>query len=331
MASAPLRVGLVLGAGGLTGHAYHVGVLGAVEDVLGIDVRDADVIAGTSAGAGVGALLRAGLSVADLRARAEGRSLSAHGQALAAGLPASERDPLPPFRWPSGRPRPGAPTLIRAGLSRPWQLRVGHVLAGAMPEGRVSGAPFQALHDHFHCGRRWPDRPLWITAVRVRDGARVVFGRDPSPSPSVGTAVAASSAIPGYFTPVEIEGERYVDGGAHSPTQPHLVGGLDLDVIVVSSPMSARPGRAMAGATGWHPRLVGRPWHHVRLGRELAALRRRSPDARILVFEPTPADLAVMGRSAMDPRKMAGVAVAAEASAQAALARAEGRRRGGAA
>src|SRR5690349_19155028 len=55
-----VRVGLVLGAGGVVGHAFHAGVLAALEDVAGFDARDADLIVGTSAGSVVGALLRAG-------------------------------------------------------------------------------------------------------------------------------------------------------------------------------------------------------------------------------------------------------------------------------
>ena len=50
------HVGLVLGAGGLVGHAYHAGVLRALSD-HGWDARSAAVVVGTSAGSGVGALL----------------------------------------------------------------------------------------------------------------------------------------------------------------------------------------------------------------------------------------------------------------------------------
>src|SRR5437763_1833905 len=51
-------------------------------------------------------------------------------------------------------------------------------------------------------------------------------------------AVAASCAIPGYFHPVEINGEVYVDGGVHSPTNAGVLRGHELDLVLVSSPMS---------------------------------------------------------------------------------------------
>ena len=45
MTTAP-RIGLVLGAGGVTGHAYHAGVLDGLCDATGWDPRDAEVIVG---------------------------------------------------------------------------------------------------------------------------------------------------------------------------------------------------------------------------------------------------------------------------------------------
>ena len=78
------RIGLVLGAGGVVGHAFHAGVLAALQEETGWDARRADLIVGTSAGSGVAALLRAGLSPADLLARATDSALSADGARLAA-------------------------------------------------------------------------------------------------------------------------------------------------------------------------------------------------------------------------------------------------------
>ena len=76
------RVGLVLGAGGPVGHAFHAGVLAALQDG-GWDARDAAVIVGTSIGAITGALLRAGVSPEDLYARVTGRPMSEEGEARA--------------------------------------------------------------------------------------------------------------------------------------------------------------------------------------------------------------------------------------------------------
>ena len=62
------RVGLVLGAGGVVGQAYHAGVLAVLEHDYGFDARDVDMIVGTSAGSITGTLLRLGVSSGDLAA-----------------------------------------------------------------------------------------------------------------------------------------------------------------------------------------------------------------------------------------------------------------------
>src|SRR5712664_2987388 len=97
------RIGLVLGAGGAVGHAFHVGVLAAVAEVTGWDARDAEVIVGTSAGSVVGALLRAGLSAPDLAARSTEDALSEEGQRIVARADVGrvEQPPIP-ARAPRG-------------------------------------------------------------------------------------------------------------------------------------------------------------------------------------------------------------------------------------
>ena len=231
-------VGLVLGAGGVVGHAYHAGTLATIAEVTGWDPRRAAVIVGTSAGSGVGATLRAGLAAPDFAARITGEPLSAEGAALLKGMERLQPPRMQP-QVAARMPLPEAPMLLARDLMAPWRFRPGHALAALAPEGRVPttgmGDRMRRLHR-----TRWPEEPLWICALRLSDGARVVFGRDASPEPDVGTAVEASSAIPGYFTPVVIDGERYVDGGAHSPTNADLVAGIGLDLVVVVSPMSAR-------------------------------------------------------------------------------------------
>lgn len=51
-------------------------------------------------------------------------------------------------------------------------------------------------------------------------------------SGSLALPLSASFAVPGMFTPVQIDGAVYVDGGASSPLPVHLV--PDMDVLIVS-------------------------------------------------------------------------------------------------
>jgi NTE family protein len=147
----------------------------------------------------------------------------------------------------------------------------------------------------------WPDRALWICALRLRDGARVVFGRDEVNTTDVGTAVEASSAIPGYLQPVEIGGETYVDGGAHSPSNADVVCGLGLDLVVVVSPMSA-PWTALRPT----PNIGSRALAAWVLEREVRSIRANGTP--VLVLEPTAEDLEVMGNNAMNPARRSAVA-----------------------
>jgi NTE family protein len=285
------RIGLVLGAGGIAGHAFHAGVLRALEAITGWDPRTADVIVGTSAGSHVGALLRAGLSAADVAARYSDEPLSPAGRELLGRVGAPEPIPAPRVRA-LGMASPGL--LLRAAV-RPWSARVGAVVSAAVPAGRVSLRHFAArISWLFDDG--WPDAPLWLPAVSLRDGRRVVFGRDGAPATDVGTAVAASCAVPGWFAPVEVAGERYVDGGAHSPTNLDLLAGGGLDLAVVISPMSVARGVRKAAID-----LPIRASWRLRLGEEVRKVRRSGTE--VVAFQPTAADLGVMGLNAMSPTR----------------------------
>jgi NTE family protein len=294
------RIGLVLGAGGVVGHAFHTGVLAALHEETGWDARDSELIVGTSAGSGVAALLRAGLSPADLLARATGASLSADGTRVAARVGA------PPATVPSAPPGidflagMAAPTRLLAAARRPWEVRLGTLAAAVLPAGRVSSeliaAPYRSLFDV-----SWPARSTWICAVHLDSGRRVVFGRDGAPPASIADAVAASCAIPSFFMPVTIGGTRYVDGGAHSPTNVDVVAEQSLDLVVVSSPMSSARGGPRVGLDTAARRLF-----RLYLGREADVVRRRG--VPVVAFQPSAADGAVMGLNAMDADRRRPVA-----------------------
>ncbi|MPY91722.1 MAG: patatin-like phospholipase family protein, partial [Acidimicrobiia bacterium] len=278
-ADAPGSVGVVLGAGGVPGWAYHVGALAALETVTGWDARRADLLIGTSAGAGVASLLRGGLSADDQLALYQGRPLSESGQRLNARAEAAVADhgPVPPVPDVAASQVPAFPLLAARGLLR-WPARPGVALAGALPRGRRTHDDMRrrlsAVHD-----ADWPAAPLWVTAVRAGDGRRVVFGRDALPIGDVGEAVAASAAVPGWYAPVRVGGDEFVDGGVWSTTNADLAAGLGLDLVVVVAPMSSDAARA-----SWSGPAVRRGWHRSVLAKELATVR--SHGSEVVVFEP---------------------------------------------
>jgi NTE family protein len=254
------------------------------------------VIVGTSAGSVTAAGLRGGLPPRDLAARALADPLSADGAAVIARAGLTPR----PAALPSGGRalvgRPADPGVLARALRRPWRARPGAVIAGLLPAGSVPTDDIVAATDALHPGG-WP-AATWVCAAELGHGSLTVFGRPDAPSASIGQAVAASCAIPGFFAPVDIGGVRYVDGGVVSPTNAAVVTRERFDLVLISAPMA-----------------IGRP----ALTLEIAALRRTG--TVVHAFTPTAEDRRAMGVNAMDASRRAGTTRAVLASTTRALAR----------
>lgn len=311
------RIGLVLGAGGVTGGAFHAGVLCALHEGLGWDPRKATIMVGTSAGSIAATSLRAGLSAADLLARAEDRPLSSEGARLMRNV-GPPRQP-PPLRPATRGRRPAEIAAILARVAtRPFAAPPWTLLASLIPEGQVSTAMISDAIAGLFPGE-WPNEPLWLCAVRQNDGRRFAFGKR-EPRPPLPDVVAASCAIPGFFSPVMINDDAFVDGGIHSPTNADVLVGEELDLVIVSSPMSVTGRRVSRSA-----RSVVRQWSGALLDAE--ALRLRRHGVPVVAFQPTPDDVEVMGLNAMDPDRRGPVARQVRESTMLRLARADTRAR----
>jgi NTE family protein len=292
-----VRIGLVLGAGGSGGLAYHGAVLAALADLTTWDPRSAAVMVGTSAGSISAAMLRGGLPAADLMRITEGLPLSAEGARVAAvGRPHRPRaHPADVLRM-----RPVADLLGAVhGLAHVRSHSLGTWMAALLPSGGVQTDAISTGIDSLHC-EGWPTDPLWLCAVRLRDGKRVVFGQPDAANVPVGQAVAASCAVPGYFRPVTIEGRRYIDGGVRSFTNADLGREAGLDLVLVSSPMTQASGRPIPA-----PLSVARQPLRFLLHLEIAALSRAG--VPVVAIEPVPAVVRAMGLNPLNARPRAAV------------------------
>ena len=268
-----ISVGLVLSAGGSYGDPWHVGAMAALGDETGWDARRADLIVGTSVGSITGLTYRAGVSPADRLAQLLDRPVSPEGRAVLDRV-------VTPYREGSAgrRLRPHSPQLALKALWPPWRARPVHAGVGLIPAGRATTEALERRLAELH-PLRWPAGRFWVTAVRLTDGRRAVFGRDDA-AVTAARAVRASCAVPGRYRPVTVGGHRYVDGGVESSTNADLAGPPAFDLVVVSSAMtgpSTGPGRGPGAAL--RRRLMGR-----RLSREVDAVRRRG--SAVLVLEP---------------------------------------------
>lgn len=308
-----MRVGLVLGGGGVLGQAYHAGVLAALEHDLGWDARDAAVIVGTSAGALTGALLARGVRAETIAAWDGGRQDVSLPPALPDPGTLPVLDPLGPgaLRHRTRGPGPAPVPRTDRSLRAPRRGFAPRTCAG---DGRRSVPEHLRFLDELP--RVTPEPPLWITAVRQRDSRRTVFGRTTRTAP-LSLAVAASCAVPGYFEPVRIGTDRYIDGGAHSATNADLLEHEHLDLVIAVAPLTT-PGRRRATVLDAVRRIDGR-----RLRTELARLERGG--RRTLLFEPDAPSLAAMGTDLTGRGPAADVVRAAFTETGATLARTDAR------
>ncbi len=208
---------LVLGGGGLAGISWITGMLHGMA-VAGLDVTDAEFIVGTSAGSTVAAQVGSGVPVElwferQVDPRLQNRELRAPGMTI-------EEVWETRSRLLEGAADPGEQHRRIAALALATET-VPEATRRAVVAGRLRGLG-------------WPERRIAIVAVDASTGARRVF--DSGSRVDLVDAVAASSAVPGVWPPVTIDGSRYIDGGVHSLTNADLAVGWAQVLVVAPMP-----------------------------------------------------------------------------------------------
>jgi NTE family protein len=301
MSADRMRVGLVLGGGGVKGAAYHTGALGAIVEATGWNPSRAEYIVGTSAGSIIGSLLAAGVTPAMMAAHAAGQGFP--GVDGDGEQPVAEPgDPSLGYQlylrgWPSLAL--GSPRLALTTLRNPRGFTPGALAAGWLPKGPLSTEPIRRII-HRAVPEGWADHPnVWAIAVDYRTGGRVVFGQEGAPETDLATAVAASCAVPGYFRPVRIEGREYIDGGVYSVSNLDLLAGRGLDLVICINPMSS-----LFQTSHWTPRSRLLDFTRSMIGRRLGGEARqvRESGTPVLLIQAQEADLEAFGSSMMSRR-----------------------------
>ncbi|WP_345701144.1 patatin-like phospholipase family protein [Kitasatospora terrestris] len=269
---------LVLGAGGLVGTAWTAGLARGLRD-RGVDLAEADLFVGTSAGAIVAALLATGQDPARLAAPAR-----------PAGTAGTTGTAAAPPRVDGRRLGEVFAELGNAAADPDGaRRRVGRIALAA------DTGPERAHVTRMHAmvgTDAWPDRPLLVPATDAETGEQVVLDRT-SGAP-LASAVAAGTAFPGIYPPITVDGRRYLDGALHSATNARLAAGAR--TLVVVDPQAHL-----------FPRTL--------LDRELALAAAHTA----VTVEPDPASLRAFGpdlndRSAWEPAYHAGLHQAADAA-----------------
>jgi predicted acylesterase/phospholipase RssA len=242
------RYALALSGGGVIGGMYEVGAMTALEERLNGRGAGFDIYVGCSAGSVVASLLASGVRASEIyQILDEDRDdpLNFRRNVLFAGD--AFRIACTRFGrlvWAIGK------HVVRGGRCLP------DVLARAereLPAGFFTLASLErfirlglASRGHRNAFADLP-RMLLIPAIDLNTAERVVFGTGDLASVPISEAVAASSAIPGFFDPYTIGGRDYVDGGVGFSGHADLAAAAGADVVFVVNPLV--PNRTANGAS----------------------------------------------------------------------------------
>ncbi len=211
-------IGVALAGGGPEGAIYEIGALRALDEAIeGLDLNSLDVYVGVSAGAFLAANLANQITPAQMC-----RAIVKHEPG---------EHPFVPENFFT----PALTEWARRGLSLP-RLAFEAIfefaqnpydrtlldsltrLSRALPVGIFDNEPIRRYLRNIYTikGRtddfRELDRRLFIVAAELDSGRSVVFGARGREHVPISRAVQASSALPGLYPPVDIDGHFYVDG-----------------------------------------------------------------------------------------------------------------------
>jgi predicted acylesterase/phospholipase RssA len=179
-------------------------------------------------------------------------------------------------------------------------------LSAAMPAGILDSAPFERyLRRLYASGGRTNDfrqlrRRLFVVATNFNTGEAARFGEPGLDHVPISRAVQASTALPGLYPPVEIDGQTYADGALLRTMHASVVLEAGVDLLFGINPLV--PFDASEDAEGAHEIELTRHGLPVVLGQTFRALIRsrmqvgvasyhdRFPRAEIVLLEPDRGD-----------------------------------------
>lgn len=261
---------LVFSGGGAVGVAWEIGVAAGLAQG-GVDLRNANFITGTSAGAVVGARIAIGQDFELLVAfyREMGRQQAADPAPRSA--PTDEQ-----MAKLMGKI---ADMLAGEGPPEPRRAELGRFASAsqAAPEESLISA-FADLKDV-----AWPPS-FRCPTIDAETGEWVVW--DSTSGVALDRGIASSCCVPGLVAPITVNGRRYIDGGFRSPTSADLAKGHDRVLIVslVSEYTQSGPFARM----GFRSQLESEIQHL------------RDNGSEVLVFETDASSMKALGANPMD-------------------------------
>lgn len=231
------RSALALAGGGVVGGMYQVGALAALEERLG--TGSFEIYVGCSAGSVVASILANGVSAGEIYRILDqdlADPLNFRRSAVYGG---------DSFRRACGR---FGRVMWAVGKNAMSGLRgsIPDMLARAerdLPSGFFSLTALERWIREMFAARGLSNafgsvpQTLLIPAIDLDRAERVVFGQGELRDVPVSQAIAASSAIPGFFEPYTLGGRDYVDGGVGFCGHADLAVQAGAETVVVINPL----------------------------------------------------------------------------------------------
>lgn len=313
---------LVLGGGGFTGGVYEIGALRAF-DLLAANrtVNQFDVYVGTSAGAFVASMLANGITPEEMM-RVLNKRLPSPFPDVRLGtllkpnyLDFASRLALLPLRMVG---------LVRQLVSHPGEVSMMDVMVGlteALPPGLYNSHGVEEYVDRVLADPdrtndfRLLERELYIAATDLDTCERVILGEGDWADVPISTAVAASTALPMVYRPVDLRGRQLVDGGIRSTTNLDVAVERGATFILVVNPLVPYVNdfqNRIPTVFGSRVRRVSdmgfaqigyqafRLAAHVRLHEAVKHWREKYPGVDIILIEPQPDDELMFGTSILN-------------------------------
>lgn len=297
-------IGLALAGGGPEGAVYEIGALRALEEALdGLDLNALDTYVGVSAGAFIASALANGLTPAQLA-----RALVKHEPGEHPFVP--EYFFTPAYKE-LGRRGLMLPRLVAEALlqltRRPGDQNLLESLtriADALPVGVFDNEPIRRYLERIYSikgrtndFRRLAHR-LIVVATDLESGTAIRFGEPGHDHVPISRAVQASTAFPGLYPPVMIDGRPCVDGVLLKTLHASVALEQGVGLVVCVNPLvpadtatgiaegRLRPGSLIRRGLPTVLSQAFRTMVHSRLEVGMAAYDTRFPGADVLLFEP---------------------------------------------
>jgi predicted acylesterase/phospholipase RssA len=301
------RIGLALAGGGPLGAIYEIGALAALNESLSIDLNDADVYVGVSAGGFIAAALCNGITPHQMsRIFIEGDR--SHDRFEPSVL-------LRPALKEFAQRLASVPPLLAAAL---WHYALGtstmmsafERLGRAIPTGIFNGEQVDKyLGVIFSQAGRTNDfrqlaHKLYLVATDLDTGESMAFGTPGFDDVPISRAVQASAALPGLFPPTQIKGRYFVDGALRKTLHASMALEQGIDLLLCLNPLvpfDASPHHRTRDhehhldklVEGGLPVVLAQTYRsiiHSRLGAGMERYKTVYPDTDIVLFEPNRAD-----------------------------------------